>query len=194
MVTLTDLELIKRVKIGNEEAFEHLLERYEPLVAKIARSYYLDGYDRDDFYQIGCAAFYKAILNFTEAQKATFYAYALSCVRNEIVSQCRKHLARVEYATDHEEIAMVMEACEMYTVEKSEILDEENNSVIHGYRLELRALLSEESYLSEFEKLCLENFSNNLGYTETAEKLGVDIKQVDNAMTRIRKKLRKRGT
>jgi len=192
MIQRPDLELIKLVKEGNEAAFEHLLKRYEPLIAKIARSYYIQGYEKEDFYQIGSVAFYKAILNFNETE-ATFYAYALSCVRNEIVSQCRKQLTRVEYATDHEEIATVMESCEMYTVEKSEVLEEENNPKLHAYRTELKALLSEHSYLSAFEKQCLEGFANNLGYIEIAEKLGVDIKKVDNGLTRIRAKLRGRG-
>ena len=60
-----------------------------------------------------------------------FYGYALSCVRNEI-SQNRKQLLKIEYATDWKDIATVMESCEIYTVEKSDILDEENGDILHG--------------------------------------------------------------
>jgi len=192
MIELPDLELIKQFKDGNEAAFEHLFRRYEPLVAKIARKYYVRGYETEDFYQIGAVAFYKAVLSFEEKESSTFYGYVLSCVRNKIVSQFRKQLIKIEYATDHEEIATVMESCEMYTVEKSEILDEENDTLVHAYRTELAKLLSEGKLLSSLEKKCLEGFIEGFSYAEIAEVQGIEIKKVDNALMRIRAKLRKR--
>ena len=66
MIELPDSELIKRIKEGDEAAFEHLLQRYEHLVAKIAKKYYMRCYEKEDFYQIGAAAFYKAVLSYDE--------------------------------------------------------------------------------------------------------------------------------
>jgi len=193
LVTLTDKALIDRVKLGDEAAFEYLLERYEPFVAKIARSYFIDGFEREDLFQIGTASFYRAVLTYSEEIDSTFYAYALSCVRNEFVSMCRKHLAQDEYVMLYEDMAMVMEAQGMYTAPTSVLLDEVDNPILHQYRLDLKALLAEDSFLSELEKACLEQFAYNLGRIEIAEKLNVDIKRVDNALTRIRIKLRKRA-
>ena len=193
MVELSDLELIRQSKEGSEVAFEHIFRRYEPLIAKIARKYYISSYEKEDFYQIGSMAFYEAVLSFEEKESFTFYGYVLTCVRNKIVSQCRKQLAKAdEYATDHEKIATVMESCEMYTVEKSEVLDEENNTTLYVYRNELSKLLSKPKFFSSRERICLEGHMNGLSYLEIAEKEGMDSKTVDNALMRARTKIRER--
>ena len=192
MIELSDLELIKQVKKGDEAAFEHLFRRYEPLIAKIARKYYVRGYETEDFYQIGALAFYKAALSFEEKENSTFYGYVLSCVRNKIVSQCRKYLFNVTYDTDYEDISVVMEAHKMYTVEKSEILEEEQGTNLHTYRTELSKLFSEGDFFGPLERKCLEGFIEGLSYLEIAEKYDIDIKKVDNALMRIRAKIRKR--
>ena len=191
MIELPDSELIKQVKQGNESAFEYLFQRYESLVAKIARKYYVHGYETEDFYQIGTEAFYKAVLSFEEKEASTFYGYVLSCVRNKMISQFRKQFLKVEYATDHEEITTVMEACEQYVVETSELLEEEKDTLLHGYRTELSNLLS-QNFFSPLEQKCLEGFIAGLSYSEIAEQCGTEIKNVDNALMRIRAKVRKR--
>ena len=193
MIGLPDSELIKYFKEGNESAFEHLFRRYEPLIAKIARKYYVRDYETEDFYQIGAVAFYKAVLSFEENENSTFYGYVLSCVRNEIISQFRKQLLKFEFATDYEDITTVMESCEIYTIERSEILDEENGDILHVYRTELAKLLSERKFLSPLEKKCLEGFIDGLSYLEIAEEHGFETKKVDNALMRIRAKIRDRG-
>ena len=194
MIEVLDSELIKRVKAGDEVAFEHLFQRYEPLIAKIARKYHVRGYEIEDFYQIGALAFYKAVLSFEEKEDVTFYGYVLSCVRNKIVSQCRKHLHKVEYATDYEDVCVVMEANGIYTVGESEILEEEKDTILHAYRTELSKILLEDDLLSAFERRCLEDFIEGLSYIEIAEKHGIGIKKVDNALMRIRNKIRKRDS
>ena len=193
MIELLDLELIKRVKEGEEAAFEHLFRRYEHVIANIARRYYVHGYETEDFYQVGAMAFYRAVLNFEEKEDSTFYGYVLSCVRNEIISQFRRQALKVEYATEYKDIAMVMESSEIYTVEKSEVLEEEKGSLMHVYRTELAKLLSEGGFFTPLQLKCLEGFIAGLSYSEIAEKHGIDVKQVDNALLKLRSKLRKRG-
>ena len=192
MMGLSDSELVKQFKDGDESAFEHLYRRYEPLIAKIARKYYVRGYETEDFYQVGAVAFYKAILSFEENENSTFYGYVLSCVRNKIVSQFRRQLLKVEYATDNEDIATVMESCELYTIEKSEILDEVSGNPLHVYRAELAKLLSGSKFLSPLEKKCLAGFIAGLSYLEIAEEHGFEIKKVDNALMRIKAKIKDR--
>jgi len=191
MIELPDLELIKQVKKGEEAAFEHLFHRYEPLIAKIAQSYYVRGYESEDFYQIGALAFYLAVLNFEEKEDSTFYSYVLSCVRNKIISQFRKQVLKVEYATEDEDIAMVMESSEMHTVAKSEILAQEKGCMIQLYRTALSKLLLEGNFFTPLQLKCLEGFIEGLSYLEIAEKHGIELKQVDNALMRIRLKVRK---
>ena len=193
MMELSDSELIKLFKEGNESAFDYLFRRYEPLIAKVARKYYVRGYETEDFYQIGAVAFYKAVLSFDESGNSTFYGYVLSCVRNSVVSQFRKQLLKIEYATDYEDIEKVMGSCSIATIEKSKILDEENDVLLHAYRTELAKLFSEGKFLSPLEKKCLAGFIEGLSYLEIAEEHGFELKKVDNALMRIRAKIKERG-
>jgi len=191
LLHLSDLELVEQFKAGDEKAFEELFYRYKPLIAKIARKYYVRGYDEEDFRQIGAEAFYKAVLRFEEQGESTFYSYILSCVRNQLVSHFRKQSLKTEYATDFKKIAVIMESREMYTVEKSDVLDEEQNTTTHAYRAELSKLMSEQIF-SPFELNCLEGFVNGLSYSEIARRYDSDLKGVNNALSRVRSKILKK--
>jgi len=189
----TDMMLVKKIKEGDEYSFEVMLKRYDPLIVKIAHKFYLYGYEVDDFKQISSLAFYDAILNFDESCEFAFYAYALKAMRNRMMSLCRKELVKDEKGTEHDEISVVMEARENYIVFQSEIVDEANDLEIHKYRVLLKELLSETSFLSPFERICLEGAISGLPQATVAQINNADLKKVNNAWLRIREKLRKRG-
>ncbi|MCL1990665.1 MAG: sigma-70 family RNA polymerase sigma factor [Defluviitaleaceae bacterium] len=193
MIDRPDSELIAQVKQGDEIAFEHLLLRYKTLINKVVRRYYLQSYEREDFYQVGAVAFYRAVLTYQKQEDATFYSYALSCVRNEMVSLCRKEIIKTEYATEMDEITLIMESRGTYSVEKSHVLEEENNTVLHVYRTELNKLLLQDNFFGKVEQQCLEGLINGLTYEEIAKAYQFDVRNVWNAMCRVRGKLRKHG-
>ena len=60
-----DYELIYMVHENDEESNSILLRKYSPIIGKICSKYYKRfnqyGYDYEDFYQEGLAAFYRAI-------------------------------------------------------------------------------------------------------------------------------------
>jgi len=193
MVELPDETLINRVRIGDDEAFEHLLERYKSLIDKIIRKYYLSTYDADDFYQIASLAFHRAILTYQKQDSATFYTYALSCVRNKLVSLYRQELIKQEYAIGIEEMTVIAESREVYVVEKSAVLEEEQDSMLHYYRSKLDQLLAKGNFFGEIEAQCLKAALEGLTYSEIADKYGFDHAKISNAMTRVRAKLKKNG-
>jgi len=142
MIELTDEVLIKQIQAGNDEAFEHLLHRYKVLIDKIVRKYYLLGYESEDFFQVASLAFYRAILTYDNEENATFYTYALSCVRNRLVSLCRHELVKKEYVVGIQAISVIAEAREKYAIEKSLIIEEEQDTILHNYRAELNKFLA----------------------------------------------------
>lgn len=62
--TLTDEEIIRRVRGGEKEGTDYLLEKYKNLVRKKARALYLIGGDNDDLIQEGMIGLYKAIRDY----------------------------------------------------------------------------------------------------------------------------------
>ena len=62
--TLTDEEIICRVRGGEKEGTDYLLEKYKNLVRKKARALYLIGGDNDDLIQEGMIGLYKAIRDY----------------------------------------------------------------------------------------------------------------------------------
>jgi len=193
MLDLPDEILIKQVQKGDDKAFEHLLGRYKILIDKIIRRYYLPSYESEDFYQIASLAFHRAILTYEKQGNATFYTYALSCIRNKLVSLYRQELMKREYAVDIEEMTVIAEARENYVLEKSDVLEEEQDTLLHHYRAELDKLLGKKSFFGDIEQKCLRAVIEGFTYSEIAEKYGFDHTKISNAMTRVRAKLKKHG-
>ena len=75
-VAMTDDELVKIAKNGDEPALEYLLEKYKNFVKSRSRPYFLIGADREDIIQEGMIGLYKAIRDFDADKFSNFRAFA----------------------------------------------------------------------------------------------------------------------
>jgi len=191
MIELPDVVLIEQFKAGNESAFECLLARYDLLIKKVTRTYFGHGYEPEDFYQIGAMAFLDAALRYEESKEYTFYAFALSCVRNGLVSEYRKIVSEIEYAAHDEVLLFVSETRRNYSALNSEFTEEENGTVLFTYRQLVKEVLESEQILTRFEKGCFKRYVEGKAYDEIALELDEDVKRIDNALVRCRKKMKK---
>lgn len=198
MIGAPDYELVKDIKAGDEVAFEILLVRYRPVLTKLCRRYFINHYEFDDFYQVATMGMYDAARNFNEQMESSFYAYALACVRNELISLCRKELPKKLEV----EILGIVPACVDVMIAENHpalgyqappVLEEEQmepETMEERFRLRLKELLTEGSILTDIERQCAELFANEKSYQDIAETLNVPHKTVDNALTRVRGKLK----
>ena len=186
---LPDLALIELVKNKNEIAFEYLLSRYDPLIKRLIQNYYIRNYEEEDLYQIGILAFYHATLTFDADNGSSFYAFALSCVRNKVISIWRKNREIIEYATDYQDFLVVMENNTEHNdnLEFLGILGEGVSSVQH-YRFE--KLLADREIFSKLEYNVLKDFVSGMDSYEIACAKGLQIEQVDNALFRAKLKIK----
>jgi len=190
MDELGDLELVEFVKAGHEDAFDVLLARYESLIMAIARSYYGTSYDEKDFFQFGSMAFLRAIRRFERNKDVSFYTYVLRCVRNEIVERYREAMRKVEYAFDASNIRLIMEPRASYEVFETEKGPSCFNSDATFKRREMvKKALGGRHILSERERVCLERFLLGHSYDDIEKELGLNRKQIDNALSRCKVKL-----
>lgn len=185
---MTDDELILLAQSGDDIALETILVRYKPLVYKKSQPYYLAGGDDDDVIQEGLIGLYKAIMSFNKDRFPLFNIFAGVCIERRIISAVKKasrlkhnplnsyvSLSNDENTNDIENIKS-----DMGMNPENILIERENVSGLEG-RI--------NDALSAFEMQVLLCQINGHTYKETAEILNRDVKAVDNAMQRIKKKL-----
>lgn len=188
---LPDEELVKLAQSGDNEALETIMERYKNLVYAKSKPYFIAGADEDDIVQEGFIGLYNAVKDFDGEKLPFFGVFAGVCVSRRILTAVKaatrqKHIPLNSYisldnsAADGEaplaETVMAMSAGDPEAI----LIDREN---VDGIEYKINKVLS------KFELEVLVYHLRDMSYREIAELLGRDVKAVDNAIQRIRKKL-----
>lgn len=189
---MTDHELVLSAQSGDEAALEAVLVRYRPLVYKKSQPYYLACGDDDDIFQEGLIGLYKAVMSFDKSKFPLFRVFAGACIERRILSAVKKasrlkHNPLNSYISLNDsdkwgELECAASAADMPCSSDPEsiLIEKEVASGLAG-RI--------NSVLSTFEMQVLLSHINGHTYKETAAAVGRDVKAVDNAMQRIKKKL-----
>ena len=185
-VLKSDEDLALLSKAGDDNAVEELFSRYTGVVKQTARSFFLFGGDASDVIQEGMLGLYKAVKSYN--QQSSFKTFASLCIKRNIISavksaNSKKHTALNNYvdfsSVDSEDGA------ETYlgdtTFDPAEMFDERES------KTELTNKL--KNILSEFEYNILRYYLDGYSYLEISEKTGRQVKAIDNAVQRIRKKI-----
>lgn len=190
--TIPDEELLKQIHGGNDDAMECLLERYRDMVRKEARKFFLAGGDEEDLIQEGMIGLFKAVTSYEEGKNASFSTFAYLCVQRQIYTTItafnrKKHIplntsiSLFEHNDQEDEFALdeILETPEG-TPEELLLRKEE----IKDYYKMI------DQKLSKFEKQVMYYYLNGDNYTVIAKKLQRTDKSIDNAIQRIRKKIK----
>ena len=177
----TDEELIARIRSGETGVTEYLLEKYKPLVKKQARTMYLMGGENEDLIQEGMIGLFRAISTYRQGE-GSFYGFALICINRQMytavqASARKKHEPLNAYISLDEEPQMPLED----SPETMLLLQEKE-----GKREDMIA-----RHLSSLEKKVLALYLEGMSYGQIAEQIGRPEKSVDNAIQRLKKKLKK---
>ena len=76
----SDEELIFRLRQGETEISDYLMEKYKEFVRKKARAMFLIGGETDDLIQEGMIGLFKAIQNYQPDREASFQTFAGLCL------------------------------------------------------------------------------------------------------------------
>lgn len=178
---MTDNELILSFRSGDKAACEKLLEKYKPVVLKVARRFFLSGGETEDLVQEGMCGLYSAMQNFEEGD---FSSYAYACIRNRIADAVR-HSAGLKNFALNNSLPIDSEALEVASRG-----DNPEDELINSERAgELSALM--RGNLSPFEYKVMSMYVDGASMTEMCLGLGKPYKSIDNAITRSKNKLRK---
>lgn len=179
--SLSDLELLRNNPPNNAKTTE-LISRYTKMVLALARTF-SERYSRadyDDFVSEGMNGLLAAIRGYDES-RGEFGAYASVCVTNRLHNTARKirrHNLNL-HDVDINEIAEIADPAP--TPEETVLARESYETALHKVA----------SGLSELERKCIIAAAMGLSYLEIANEFNVDVKTVDNALSRARAKLKK---
>ena len=173
------LSLIELARSGDENSFADLTVMYKPLIESSGKIYAAKCgnvlFTEDDFIQEATLGFYSAVQTYKPSDEVTFGLYAKICVRNRLVSLLRTASKKAKNTEKGEEKR------KGYTDPVYSFFDEDVAS-----QMEKRI----EELLSGFEYSVFRLYIQNKSYKEIAETLGRSVKTVDNALYRIKNKLK----
>jgi RNA polymerase sporulation-specific sigma factor len=193
---LSDEELVERVRGGDEQAIELLLQRYRHYARAKARSYFLAGADKEDIVQEGMIGLFKAIRDFQAERNTSFRAFAELCITRQIITAIKsatrqKHMPLNSYVSlskpagdDDRPLAEAL---------LSRSIGDPADLVISAEEIaQMRD--SMRSLLSALETEVLKLYMDGKSYQQIADALGRHVKSIDNALQRIKRKLEKHLT
>lgn len=193
----TDEELIHRLREGEEAVMDYICEKYKPLVRSKAKSMFILGGDNEDLIQEGMLGLFKAVRDYDSGRDASFYTFADLCISRQLytavqASRRKKHIPLNNYISlygdvgerDSEETRKLTDSLADLSERNPEemFLDKERVDYLEK---------SIEKELSGFEKQVLDLYMTGMSYTQIAKVLGRDEKAADNALQRLKNKIRK---
>lgn len=183
---VSDEELIMCFRAGETSIEDYLMEKYKGLVRQKARAMFLIGGDTDDLIQEGMIGLFKAVRDFQPGREAAFATFAGVCIDRQLYSAIQssnrqKHIPLNSYVSlnQEEEGSPIWEL----SVENPEsiVIDQENARDLQQKFM---------GFLSPMERKVLDLYLRGEGYVEIARILNKSPKSIDNALQRIRSKIR----
>ena len=197
---IKDEDLIARLRAGENEIMDFIMDKYKTLVRGKATSMYILGAEREDLIQEGMIGLFKAIRDYKASHEASFRTFAELCVSRQMYALIetmnrKKHFPLNTYISLFERIdssdpqtgaetgqtlADTLISTTQLTPE-DEIINKESDEQLHE---------AIDSALSTFERQAVELWLTGMTCTQIADVLGKTSKATDNALTRAKKKLR----
>ena len=187
---MKDDEIISCIRQGDAEAMDFLLERYKGLVKKKANALYLIGGEKEDIIQEGMIGLYKAVRDYNSEKEAAFSTFAELCVARQIytaISASNKKRNQplnnyISFEQQSEELADIARNGYVTGNPEEAVIGRENAK-------QLKEFIDKE--LSSLEKKVIGFYLEGYSYMQIAEMLEKKPKSIDNAIQRIRSKLKK---
>lgn len=189
---LSDEQLIRKLREGDSKIMDFILDKYKPLVRKKSNAMYLIGGDTDDLIQEGMIGLFKAIRDYDENKEASFYHFAELCINRQIYSAIeasnrKKHAplnSYISFYSDSNEDGVAVEdllGADFLSNPEEVVIAQESQEIL---------LQKLRAKLSKFEQNVLDDYLSGMNYQQIAEKMGKSPKAIDNALQRIKGKMK----
>lgn len=196
----SDEELILRLRDGEEAITDYIMDKYKNMVRSKAKSMYILGADREDLIQEGMIGLFKAVRDYDTGRDASFFTFADLCVSRQMYTAIQaagrqKHMPLNTYVSlyaDGADGEDGLREAERGLLESASSRLEQNPEELLIDRENVKRLEEVmEKELSSFEKQVLDLYLTGMKYSQIARVLGKDDKSTDNALQRIKAKLKR---
>ena len=192
----TDEQLIELVHENNEDAKSILFNRYKDKIDYLIRKYTVVaktlGIDIKDLNQEALVGFTDAILNYIPEKEASLATYICVCVERKIKKACIK-ASTTKHQIMKESLSLDYTYDDINIPLKELIEDVDSDPLIKITEQERYEELLEKikSSLSDNESPVFDLMILGLDYKDIASILDKEAKQIDNAIQRIKGKIKK---
>ena len=187
----SDEELIVLLRKGEDSIMDFLMNKYKPLVRKKTNALYLIGGENDDLIQEGMIGLFKAIRDFQVEKETSFYHFAEICITRQLYSAVeasnrKKHIPLNTY------VSLFGDGAD----QEMELEDQLGSHQENPEKLVIEQEIWRDFYkklfagLSSMEQKVLGLYLEGSNYVQIAEIMGKEPKSIDNALQRIRQKIK----
>lgn len=191
-----DNEILSYISEKNEDAIELIYEKYKPLINKIANNLYQKyckntGLDVNDLIQEGMIGLNNATNHYQENKDVLFYTYAKKCIERRMISTIIM-ANRKKHKILNDSLSFEVNLRDSNSGLDAFIKDDSNNpeSILINMEKKKDLINVIENDLTKLEQQILQLRLDGFEYKQIAEIINKDIKSVDNAVQRIRMKIK----
>lgn len=192
----SDEELIDRLRDGEDGVTDYIMNKYKNLVRSKAKSMYILGADAEDLIQEGMIGLFRAVRDFDCGRDASFFTFAELCVSRQMykaiqASKRQKHAPLNSYISlyANSEGGEESDGNLAETLSSTTDLNPEEIVIDRESAAELELLIGQQ--LSAFENQVFDLYLTGMTYTQIAKVLGKEEKATDNALQRVKAKVKK---
>ena len=187
----SDEELIILLRKGEDSIMDFLMNKYKPLVRKKTNALYLIGGENDDLIQEGMIGLFKAVRDFQVEKEISFYHFAELCITRQLYSAVetsnrKKHIPLNTY------VSLFGDGAESEIELEGQLESQQENPEKLVIEKEIWRDFYEKLFsgLSAMEQKVLELYLEGNNYIQIAEIMEKEPKSIDNALQRIRQKIK----
>ena len=190
-----EYDIVLKASKGDKIALEYIIKKYKNFVKAKAKSYFLIGADKEDIIQEGMIGLYKAVRHFDASKTNSFKGYADICITRQIITAIKtatrqKHIPLNSYISLNKPVYDEESERTLLDIIATSIVTDPEELIIS--KEELKHIESKmNELLSDLELQVVEYYLNGKSYQYIADKLKRDVKSIDNALQRVKRKLEK---
>lgn len=190
-----DLELLARIRRGDEGARDEMVLKYAPMARRVARQYYARSLDCEDLYQEGLIGLLNAVQEYRSSEAPIlFSSFAYICISRRILNVV-KHSNGLKEKILNDALSLSGSAgteesrtlLDVLSADRSTSPEEVVEEKVS--RQQLDGLL--RAHLSDLEYTVVQLLVRGYSLSEIQREAGVNSKAADNARTRARAKIRR---
>lgn len=190
-----EYDIVLKASKGYKIALEYIIKKYKNFVKAKAKSYFLIGADKEDIIQEGMIGLYKAVRDFDASKTNSFKGFADICITRQIITAIKtatrqKHIPLNSYISLNKPVYDEESERTLLDIIATSIVTDPEELIIS--KEELKHIESKmNELLSDLELQVVEYYLNGKSYQYIADKLKRDVKSIDNALQRVKRKLEK---